>query len=73
LRPDAPPDARQVTAAAFPAYLEELEWEAERAWALATWKTLLPCRKHEVAVIEYLRSRRPAYLADLSAGSTIAA
>jgi predicted metal-dependent phosphoesterase TrpH len=191
LRPGAPPDARQVTEANFPAYLEELDWEAERAWArhgllvipgleltddhsdsvlaahavaiglrdylsladgleaaldgargqgaaliaahpysiaeapsaarrtarwcadrslaarvdrfelvnrhewfdwvdlarlpgvatgdfhepshLATWKTLLPCRKHEVAVIEYLRSRRPAYLADLSAGSTIAA
>jgi 3',5'-nucleoside bisphosphate phosphatase len=27
------------------------------------WKTLLPCTKHEEAVIRYLRSRRPAFLA----------
>jgi hypothetical protein len=32
---------------------------------LATWKTMLPCRKDEGAVIEYLRSRRPAYLVRL--------
>ena len=29
---------------------------------LATWKTMLPCTKREAAVVEYLRSRRPAYL-----------
>jgi predicted metal-dependent phosphoesterase TrpH len=32
---------------------------------LATWKTLLPCAKDEHAVIEYLRSARPAYLVRL--------
>ena len=32
---------------------------------LATWKTMLPCAKHEEAVIEYLRSSRPAYLVRL--------
>jgi hypothetical protein len=32
---------------------------------LATWKTLLPCQKDERAVIEYLRSARPAYLVRL--------
>src|SRR5215475_12881907 len=26
------------------------------------WKTLLPCAKHEGAVVEYLRSGRPAFL-----------
>jgi predicted metal-dependent phosphoesterase TrpH len=26
------------------------------------WKTLLPCEKHPEAVVEYLRSPRPAYL-----------
>jgi DNA polymerase III alpha subunit len=34
---------------------------------LATWKTLLPCAKHEAAVVEYLRSGRPTYLAHLPA------
>lgn len=29
---------------------------------LATWKTLLPCSKNERSVVDYLRSRRPAYL-----------
>jgi hypothetical protein len=29
---------------------------------LATWKTLLPCARHERAVVEYLRSSLPAYL-----------
>ena len=33
---------------------------------LATWKTLLPCRKEEAAIIDYLRSPRPAYVVDLS-------
>ena len=32
---------------------------------LATWKTLLPCVKDEQAVIDYLRSPRPAFLARL--------
>lgn len=30
---------------------------------LAGWKTLLPCRHDESAVVEYLRSARPVYLA----------
>jgi predicted metal-dependent phosphoesterase TrpH len=29
---------------------------------LAGWKTLLPCEKDAVAVVDYLRSPRPAYL-----------
>ena len=33
---------------------------------LATWKTLLPCRANEATVVAYLRSRRPAFIADLS-------
>jgi hypothetical protein len=33
---------------------------------LATWKTLLPCRREEAAVVEYLRSSRPVYLVDLA-------
>ena len=32
---------------------------------LATWKTMLPCAKTEAAVVEYLRSTRPAYLVRL--------
>ncbi len=32
---------------------------------LATWKTLLPCVKDVQAVIDYLRSSRPAFLARL--------
>jgi hypothetical protein len=32
---------------------------------LATWKTLLPCTKDASAVVEYLRSPRPAFLARL--------
>jgi predicted metal-dependent phosphoesterase TrpH len=34
---------------------------------LSTWKTLLPCAKEERAVLEYLRSPRPAYLVNLGA------
>jgi 3',5'-nucleoside bisphosphate phosphatase len=30
---------------------------------LASWKTLLPCQKEEQAVLDYLRSSRPAYIA----------
>jgi hypothetical protein len=33
---------------------------------LRTWKTLLPCAKEEAAVIDYLRSQRPAYFVDLA-------
>jgi hypothetical protein len=32
---------------------------------LSGWKTLLPCAKDERAVVDYLRSRRPAFLARL--------
>jgi predicted metal-dependent phosphoesterase TrpH len=32
---------------------------------LATWKTLLPCAKEERAVVDYLRSSRPAFLVRL--------
>jgi 3',5'-nucleoside bisphosphate phosphatase len=32
---------------------------------LATWKTLLPCEKSEDAVVHYLKSGRPTYLARL--------
>jgi len=32
---------------------------------LSTWKTLLPCAKEERAVVDYLRSPRPAYVARL--------
>jgi predicted metal-dependent phosphoesterase TrpH len=32
---------------------------------LATWKTLLPCAKEERAVVEYLQTGLPAYLAEL--------
>src|SRR5579859_2897727 len=33
---------------------------------LHTWKTLLPCAKEEAAVVEYLRSARPAYFVQLA-------
>jgi predicted metal-dependent phosphoesterase TrpH len=33
---------------------------------LHTWKTLLPCAKDEDAVIDYLRSTRPAYFVHLA-------
>lgn len=33
---------------------------------LHTWKTLLPCAKEEAAVIDYLRSARPAYFVHLA-------
>lgn len=35
---------------------------------LRGWKTLLPCPKEERAVVAYLRSERPAYLARLETG-----
>jgi predicted metal-dependent phosphoesterase TrpH len=34
---------------------------------LRTWKTLLPCAKVEEAVVDYLRSTRPAFLVPLDA------
>jgi 3',5'-nucleoside bisphosphate phosphatase len=40
---------------------------------LATWKTLLPCAKDERAVVEYLRSRAPAFLAPLAVREPVAA
>ena len=39
---------------------------------LATWKTLLPCEKHPGAVVEYLRSTRPAYLVQLGRADEVA-
>jgi predicted metal-dependent phosphoesterase TrpH len=38
---------------------------------LGGWKSLLPCWKHEHAVIEYLRSERPAFLARLDAPARV--
>ena len=32
---------------------------------LTTWKTLLPCERSEAAVVDYLRSSRPAYITQL--------
>ena len=37
---------------------------------LGGWKTLVPCWKHERAVVEHLRSSRPAYLARLEPEAT---
>jgi predicted metal-dependent phosphoesterase TrpH len=39
--------------------------DAHVAAHLATWKTLLPCAKDERAVVDYLCSPRPAFLARL--------
>ena len=36
---------------------------------LATWKTMLPCGKSEEAVVDYLRSTRPAYVVRLGTGA----
>jgi predicted metal-dependent phosphoesterase TrpH len=38
---------------------------------LHTWKTLLPCAKDEEAVVDYLRSARPAYVVHLSGGGKL--
>lgn len=40
---------------------------------LATWKTLLPCAKDERAIVGYLRSQAPAFLAPLNAQVRVAA
>lgn len=37
------------------------------------WKTLVPSRRAEQAVLDYLRSQRPVYLARLDAGETLLA
>ena len=41
--------------------------DVHRPEHLAGWKTLLPCRHTEAAVVDYLRSSRPVYLARLDA------
>jgi 3',5'-nucleoside bisphosphate phosphatase len=38
---------------------------------LPTWKTMLPCAKDERAVVEYLRSPRPAFLVRLDSRETL--
>lgn len=40
---------------------------------LATWKTLLPCQSDECAVVAYLRSGAPAFLAQLAPAEPLAA
>ncbi len=40
---------------------------------LAGWKTLIPCERAEDAVVDYLRSTRPVYLARFGVGATRAA
>ena len=35
---------------------------------VAGWKTLVPCAKDAAAVVEYLRSPRPVYLARVEDG-----
>jgi 3',5'-nucleoside bisphosphate phosphatase len=44
-----------------------------RSEHLAGWKTLVPAARDESALIEYLRSRRPVYLARLEADDTLLA
>ena len=38
---------------------------------LSGWKTLIPCRRDERAVVDYLRSSRPVYLAQVEAGDIL--
>jgi predicted metal-dependent phosphoesterase TrpH len=40
--------------------------DVHRREHLATWKTLLPCARDERAVLDYLRSPRPAYVVNLA-------
>src|SRR5687767_657955 len=40
---------------------------------LATWKTLLPCRKDAASVVRYLRSGAPASLAPFAPAERVAA
>jgi hypothetical protein len=51
-----------VAAAGLPAIASG---DFHRLEHLSTWKTLLPCVKDETAVVEYLRSSRPAFLVRL--------
>jgi predicted metal-dependent phosphoesterase TrpH len=51
-----------VAAAGLPAVASG---DFHRIEHLSTWKTLLPCAKDERAVVEYLRSPRPAFLVRL--------
>jgi len=37
----------------------------------ATWKTMLPCAKDEQAVVDYLRSDRPAYIVRVGRSNSI--
>jgi predicted metal-dependent phosphoesterase TrpH len=46
--------------------------DTHRADQVASWKTLVPCEKSERAVVEYLRSAAPAYLAPFAATGEIA-
>lgn len=38
---------------------------------LSGWKTLIPCGRSESSVIDYLRSERPVYLAQVEAGDIV--
>jgi hypothetical protein len=38
---------------------------------LSGWKTLIPCAREERSVIDYLRSDRPVYLAQVEAGEVL--
>jgi predicted metal-dependent phosphoesterase TrpH len=59
-----------VSAAGLPAVASG---DFHRLEHLSTWKTLLPCAKDEAAVLAYLRSRRPAFLARLDEARSLAA
>ena len=61
-----------VAAAGLPAVASG---DFHRLQHLTTWKTLLPCVKNETAVVDYLRSSRPAFLVRLDevAATAIAA
>ena len=59
-----------VSAAGLPAVASG---DFHRLEHLSTWKTLLPCAKDESAVLAYLRSRRPAFLARLDEAQPLAA
>jgi hypothetical protein len=43
--------------------------DTHKAEQLSSWKTLVPCRKDERAVVEYLRSTGRVYLAPFSVPS----
>jgi 3',5'-nucleoside bisphosphate phosphatase len=43
--------------------------DTHRAEHLSSWKTLLPCPWDEAAVVDYLRSSRPAYLVPFRAAA----